>query len=234
MDASQESEHVIIGWLQHNAIPIRHLEPGNGFADLQPLKRILHDVKVVGLGESTHGTREFFQVKHRLLEFLVSELNFTVFAIEASYAACQPINDYVLDGKGARAAVLAGQHYVAWNTEEFSAMLDWLRAHNQRVPDGRKVTFCGVDFTYNENGRQAVLEYLSKVAPDRIAAADSLFRILAREEAKWPARIDEGSEAAVREVLPAQEFRRWNYHARHWVRHDTGGTGDLERHCPGW
>lgn len=135
MDALRENEPVITSWLQDNAIPIRHLEAGNGFTDLQPLKRLFEDARIVGLGEATHGTREFFQLKHRLLEFLVMEMGFTGLAIEASYAACQPINDYVLHSKADRAAVLTGQHYVVWDTEEFSAMLDWIRTYNQGVPD---------------------------------------------------------------------------------------------------
>src|SRR6266540_48671 len=106
------TEEVVIRWLQQNAIPIQHIEAGHGFADLQPLKTLLQDVKVVGLGETTHGTREFFQFKHRLLEFLVTEMDFTAFAIEASYASCQPINDFVLHGTGDLAAVLTGPGYV--------------------------------------------------------------------------------------------------------------------------
>jgi erythromycin esterase-like protein len=90
----------IIGWLRQHPIPIKHVVGGNGFSDLQPFKKILKDVKVLRVGETTHGTREFFQFKHRLFEFLVRELGFTVFTLEASYAGCQPINDYVLYGKG--------------------------------------------------------------------------------------------------------------------------------------
>jgi erythromycin esterase len=115
-NAAQEKE--VITWLQQNAIPIQHVEAGNGFSDLQPLKQVLKDVKVVGLGETTHGTREIFQMKHRLLEFLVTEMGFNTFTIEASFSACQPINDYVLYGKGDRATVLTGQWYVVWDTEE--------------------------------------------------------------------------------------------------------------------
>lgn len=69
------------------------------------------DGKVVGLGESTHGTREFSQVKHRLLKFLVREMGFNAYPLEASYAACQPINDYVLYGKGDLETALTGQGY---------------------------------------------------------------------------------------------------------------------------
>lgn len=92
-EVAQVEENDIISWIQENAIPISHVEAGKGFDDLQPLKEILKDVKVVGLGEATHGTREFFQIKHRLLEFLVTEMGFTGFALEAPYYASQPISN---------------------------------------------------------------------------------------------------------------------------------------------
>jgi erythromycin esterase len=229
MDRSQTNECAVTHWLQQNAISVRHLEAGNGFADLQPLKQILGHVQIVGLGEATHGTREFFQLKHRLVEFLVSEMNFTVFAIEASYAACQPVNEYILSGKGERATVLAGQHYLAWVTEEFSALLDWLRAYNQGVPDDRKVRFSGLDMTFNEHGRRAVLEYLGRVAPDRVAATDELFRVIAREEAKWPTRIDDESQLQTRQAVPAlQELIGYlNEHQDELARRSS--AAELER-----
>ena len=128
-------EQAILSWIQENAIPIRHIEAGNNYSDLQPLKEILKDVKVVGLGESTHGTREMFHVKHRLLEFLVTERGFNAFELEASYAACQPINEYVLYGKGDHATVLTGQGYVVWDTEEIAELIEWMQTFNKSVPE---------------------------------------------------------------------------------------------------
>jgi erythromycin esterase len=200
--SKRKNEQTIITWLQQNAIPVEHIEAGSGFADLQSLKAILKDVKVVGLGETTHGTHEFFQLKHRLVEFLVTEMDFTVFTIEASFSACLPINDYVLYGKGERASVLTGQWYVVWDTEEMAAMLDWMRAYNQGVPDEKKVRFLGVDINRNGNGRQAVLDYLHKVDPDRFTTTEPLFDALAVVEAKWPRRIDEETEKAMAQLLP--------------------------------
>lgn len=198
-NALQEDEQAIIAWLKQNTIPVQHIEAGNGFADLQPLKEILRGVRVVGLGEATHGTREFFQLKHRLLEFLVTEMGFTAFALEASYAACQPINEFVLHGKGDRATVLTGNGYVAWDMEEFAEMLDWLRTYNQRVPEGKKVRFYGLDSKFNQIGREAILNYLRKVAPDSVPAAGSIFADLAGEEEQWPWRID---KEALEKLLP--------------------------------
>lgn len=44
--------------LKENLIPIKTTEAGNGFEDLMPLKEILKDKKVIGMGEATHGTKE--------------------------------------------------------------------------------------------------------------------------------------------------------------------------------
>lgn len=197
-----ENEKAIIAWLQQNAIPIRHDDAENGFADLQPLKKILRDVKIVGLGEATHGTREFFQIKHRLLEFLLTEMGFNAFALEASFAACQPINDYVLHGKGDRATVLSGQFYIPWDMEEFAEMLDWIRTYNQNVPEEKKIRFYGLDLLSNGLGRTRVLAYLSKHAADKVAATDSLFQALAKIEAKWPTLMDDNDKKNLEEILP--------------------------------
>ena len=105
----KEEKKALEEWLKLNAVPLSTVEAGSGFEDLMPLKEVLKDKTLLGLGEATHGTREFFQMKHRLLEFLVTELDFTVFAIEASFARCQYINNYVLDGVGSLDTAVAIQ-----------------------------------------------------------------------------------------------------------------------------
>ena len=34
---------------------------------MQPLKKVVGDARIVSIGEATHGMREFFQLKHRML-----------------------------------------------------------------------------------------------------------------------------------------------------------------------
>jgi erythromycin esterase len=158
-------EEAVIRLLDAEAIPLKSVIAGSGFDDLQPLKSILSGVQFVGLGEATHGTREFFRMKHRMLEFLVTEMGFTVFAMEASYAGCQNINDYVLYGKGDARTALASQGFWTWDTEEVVDMIEWMRTYNQSVPDAKKVRFAGFDIQVNElGGGIARLEaYLQKV-----------------------------------------------------------------------
>ena len=64
--------------------PRRAWRPARDSRNMRPLKKVIGEARLVALGEATHGTREFFQLKHRMLEFLVSEMGFTVFGIEAT------------------------------------------------------------------------------------------------------------------------------------------------------
>jgi erythromycin esterase len=163
-------------WLKAHAIPLKSVEAGHGFDDLKPLKKVFANVRIVGLGEATHGTREFFQFKHRMVEFLVKEMGFNVFSIEASYVACLNINDYVLYGKGDRAKALASQGFWTWDTNEVSDMIDWMREYNKTAPEGKKVKFLGYDVQHYSQAFDVILGYLKKVAPDYISTAEAAFK----------------------------------------------------------
>ena len=184
LSAAQDS--AVVAWIRERAIPLRTLNAGSGFDDMARLKPVLMNARIVGLGESTHGTSEFQRVKHRLLEFLVKEMGYTAFAMEAGYSEAEPMNDYVLHGKGNRADMLTKLGYVAWDMEEFAAMVDWMRAYNRTVPEARKVRFYGVDIYRNSIGRAKVMAAVRRVLPAAAAAADSLFRVLAEQERLWP------------------------------------------------
>jgi erythromycin esterase len=165
--ADRKSDEAVIDWLKRNAIPIKSVEAGNGFADLQPLKRILAKVRVVGLGEATHGAREFFQFKHRMVEFLVHEMNFNVFAIEASYANCLKVNDYVTGGNVSRAEAMQNLGFTLYHTEEVAALVDWLHDYNKTAPPERKVKFYGFDMHNDIGVARPVLDYIHRVAPEK-------------------------------------------------------------------
>jgi erythromycin esterase len=175
-------------WLRRNAHPLATVQPGGSHADLAPLKAILAAVRVVGIGESTHGTREFHQLGSRLAQFLVQEMGFTVFALETSEVAAHAINEYVLHGIGDRAAVLAGQGMWNFDSEDFSSLLDWMREYNRTAPAARRVRFIGFDMQYNPGSRDTIVAYLRRAAPDRVPAADSALAVLT--DAPDPARPD--------------------------------------------
>jgi erythromycin esterase len=195
--------------LRRSAVPLRGLWPRLGFDDLRPLAAIIGEARVVGLGEAAHGAGELFTVKHRLIEYLVVELGFTGVAFEASYAGCQPIDEYVRQGTGVAAEALTGQGYTAWDTDEVSALLEWLRLHNSGVPHDRKVAFYGLDCGYNAVGRRAVLDLVARAAPNYLSAAHEVFSSLETLEPKWPFRFDQMDEVTFGQAYQGlQELER--------------------------
>ena len=158
-----------------NVHALRSVTDLENFDDLQPLKEVFKSVRIVGLGEATHGTREFFQLKHRLLAFLVKEMGFRAFLIEAGSLPCQNINDYVLYGKGDRHAALASQGYWTWDTEEVRDMIEWMRQFNLSCQREEMIQFIGYDIkpveeAYGHLKRLLPAEALEMAGIDEIKA----------------------------------------------------------------
>ena len=170
-------------WLKQAALPLATVEPGSDFEDLRPLSRVLSGVRVVGLGEATHGTHEFFRLKHRLLEYLATEQGFTLFAIEANFSEAQALNEYVLTGKGDPAKALAGLYFWITDTEEMLDLVRWMRAYNAEPRHKRKLRFYGFDMQFSPGATRAVLDYLAKVDPAYLAQVEPSLQPLLEKDA---------------------------------------------------
>jgi erythromycin esterase-like protein len=156
-----------VDWVRSNAIRLSTPEAGRGFADMQPLKRVIGSARIVALGEATHGSREFFQLKHRMLEFLASELGFTIFSIEANLPEAYRLNDYVLTGKGDPAQLLRGMYFWTWDTEEVLAMIRWMREFNA---SGRgPIQFTGFDMQFPNVAAENVRSFVTRLDADYAA-----------------------------------------------------------------
>lgn len=151
------------------SVPLETLDPAAELDDFEPLKPVFADATVVGMGESTHGTREFFRVKHRLFRYLVERLGFRLFGLEANFAETLAINDYVLDGEGDPRDALAGINYWTWRTESMLSLIEWVRSHNEGRDPARKVQFHGFDTGRAGPSARAVAEYLAAVDSDSFA-----------------------------------------------------------------
>ncbi|MGO1055114.1 erythromycin esterase family protein [Crossiella sp. CA198] len=131
--------------LDQAAHPLHRTEPGRGHADLRALGRMIGEAKVVGLGEATHGSHEFFTMKERVFRYLVQEKGFRAFALEMSWPAGLKINEFLQTGEGdARAIAKETLSGSPWDREEFVSLIQWMREHNRRNP-GRTVHFVGDD-----------------------------------------------------------------------------------------
>jgi erythromycin esterase len=165
----------VLAWLKANAVKLASVQPGASFRDMAPLKAWLKDAQVVAMGEATHGTREFQQYKYRMLQFLVEELGFTVFGIEANWPESLSVNDYVLGGDG---DPVAGLGFRAWQTQDVLEMVQWMRQYNQNPAHTRKLKFYGFDMQGPGMAESNVLEYLRRADPDYRETAAQTFAVL--------------------------------------------------------
>ncbi|ABW18857.1 erythromycin esterase family protein [Alkaliphilus oremlandii] len=149
--------------LKNNIISLETTKAGNGFEDLEPLKEMLKDKKIVAMGEATHGTKEFFEIKHRMFEFLVEEMGYRAFAIEAEFGEVQMVNEYILSGTGSAYDAVRALTYSVWHTEEVLQMVEWMYKYNMNPSNKEKIRFYGFDMKPVKNDVDAVLFYLERV-----------------------------------------------------------------------
>ncbi|MFW5917970.1 MAG: erythromycin esterase family protein [Haloferacaceae archaeon] len=137
-----------------------------------PLASSLGDARIVGLGEATHGTRECFEHKHRLIRHLVTERGFRTVAFEADAAATTALDAFVRGGsRFARSpadagAALAELDMWQWRAESVRALLDWLRAFNDGRAPADQVRIRGVDLSTPSAPAAPLRAYFERVAPD--------------------------------------------------------------------
>ena len=159
-DAVQPGRAQLEAWTVDCALPLKGVEAGIGFDDLVPLREWIDDARVVGLGEATHVQSEFFLLKHRMFEFLVSELDFNLFVIEAPLPQSLAINHYVLTGEGDARHSLASMPHFIWNCEEVAGLIEWMRAWN--AEHERKLFFYGCDPTVSAPAAMYLLDFLKR------------------------------------------------------------------------
>jgi erythromycin esterase len=206
-------------WIAQHAIPLATTEPGSGTSDLQPIRSIVGNARVVALGEATHGTREFFQLKHRMLEFLVEEMGFTAFEIEASMPVAFDVDRYVLTGEGDPAGLLSGLENWTWDTQEVLDLVRWMRAYNADPAHPRKVRFYGFDAVSASRSARVALDYVRRV--DR-GVARPHERALRRMTSPWfasscwtlPSATQDALTSAASRLLATFDARRGPWTAR--------------------
>ncbi|MEW1635902.1 erythromycin esterase family protein [Streptomyces sp. NPDC093801] len=169
----------VIRSLERAAHPLRSTDPGGSTADLRALGAMVGGAQVVGLGEATHGSHEFFTMKHRVFQYLVEEHGFTTFALEMSWSAGLRIDEYLQGGSGDPQRIaqetLAGS---PWERDEFVRLIGWMREHNRRHPD-RRVHFMGDDLGGPKLGDDIFERVLSSVATARPAELPRLKELYA-------------------------------------------------------
>lgn len=112
-------------WVNDHAYSLNSIQPesfesikiaSSKFEDLEMLKPLLHDKRIVFLGESSHGVAEFSLAKTRIIQFLHQEMGYNVLAFESGMGNVMNAQGKI-DKQSAQQTMKDGIFGVWWSKE---------------------------------------------------------------------------------------------------------------------
>src|SRR6478736_6748072 len=154
------------------------IDAPSGMPPVEALEEIVGDARIVLIGESSHGTHEFYQARAEITKWLIEEKGFGAVAAEADWPDAYRVNRYVRGFRedGSADEALGGfERFPAWMWRNVVVrdFVDWLHAHNQRHREhgDRQVGFYGLDLYSLHRSMREVIAYLDTVDPRAAARA---------------------------------------------------------------
>jgi protein-L-isoaspartate(D-aspartate) O-methyltransferase len=126
------------------------------------------DARVVLLGESSHGTSEFYRARAAITRRLVERHGFNIVAVEADWPDAASVDRYVRHRPRREGEEEAFQRFPTWmwRNREVDAFVRWLRRHNEGRELADMAGFYGLDL-YNLSGSiRAVIDFLDEADPE--------------------------------------------------------------------
>ncbi|MFT2011603.1 erythromycin esterase family protein [Pontibacter sp. 13R65] len=136
--------------------------------DLDTLIESIGNAQIVLLGESSHGTAEFYTWRTSISQRLINEKRFKIIAIVGDWTDAYQINKYIRGNNSYSSAKVAlKQEFNRWPTwmwanEEVAELTEWLRSYNTGRGLNEQVGFYGLDVYSMWESMEIVLAYLEK------------------------------------------------------------------------
>ncbi|HVW16003.1 MAG TPA: erythromycin esterase family protein [Mucilaginibacter sp.] len=152
----------------------KRFHPLTDSGSLQPLLDRIGDARIVMLGEASHGTHEFYSWRATISKRLLAEKGFNFIAVEGDWPDCYQVNRYIKSyadaGNNALNVLQAFKRWPTWMWAnwEMVAFSEWLREHNQHLPNNKKAGFYGLDVYSLWESMEAIQEYLKRVDPSSL------------------------------------------------------------------
>ncbi|HEX2285707.1 MAG TPA: erythromycin esterase family protein [Mycobacterium sp.] len=142
----------------------------DGVPPVEVLDKLIGDARVVLIGESSHGTHEFYWARAEITKWLIESKGFRGVAAEADWPDAYRVNRYVRgirDDATAEQALRGFQRFPTWmwRNTVVCDFAEWLREHNSGIDHERQAGFYGLDLYSLHRSMQEVIGYLESVDP---------------------------------------------------------------------
>src|SRR5437773_792959 len=135
------------GTIAANSNPVQTIpfHPLRNETDLDVLINEIGNSRVVLLGESTHGTHEYYEWRAAITKRLIEEKGFNFIAVEGDWVDSYKVDQFIRsEKKDSAAAVELLRQYdrwpaSMWGNYEMASLVEWLSDYNQKKQSRNKV-----------------------------------------------------------------------------------------------
>ena len=143
-------------------------------SDYNALLESTNDAQIVLLGEATHGTHEFYDIRAQITKQLIAKKGFHAVAIEGDWPDAYQVNRYIHQQEYATAtqALASFDRFPTWMWRNVPMVefVEWLREYNQKKSEN-KASFYGLDLYSLYRSIDVVIACLKKIDPAAAAEA---------------------------------------------------------------
>lgn len=128
----------------------------------------LGEADIVLLGESTHGTAEFYRARAAITQRLVLHHGFNIVALEADWPDVAVIDGYVRNIRKPDIGMISFSRFPEWmwRNQEFKSFVNWLKKYNDRqAKPSDKIGIYGLDLYSMKASMNAVINFLEDKDP---------------------------------------------------------------------
>lgn len=122
--------------------------------------KVIQEQDIVALGEATHGTKEFFMMNNQIIKDLITNYGFKSLVFESDFIGTQVMNEYVNNKHENVYDGLFNMGKGNYYTEEFLALIDWVKEYNKFQESESKVSVYGCDMLGTYNSSDLIKEYI--------------------------------------------------------------------------
>lgn len=190
----------------------KHAVPFGDINDFSPLIEKYKDKKIVMIGESSHGTHEFYEWRARISRELIEKHGFNFIAVEGDWPACHKIHDQIKN-KLKENTLETLSHFSRWPTWmwgnlEMGGVIKWLGEWNEQ---GHNVGFHGLDVYSLYESIEQVKKVVSDKKPEILESVKEFYscfepylnneKAYAKSLFKFPEGCAEEVSLALEEIL---------------------------------
>ncbi len=176
-DFSQVSDSEVVKYLEKRhetakpSIPTKNLtdeivELAKPFKSSGELDQYINEIakhRVVMLGEATHGTKEYYELRKEISQRLIQDHGFDFIAVEGDWPDCYKLNEYIYSDEKTNPREVVHSSFHRWPTwmwanEEVPSLIEWMKKNDLGA-------FYGLDVYSLFESLDATKKYLKKIDP---------------------------------------------------------------------